>query len=136
VPVLSLDLHHGTGSYHVRLHVPGGYLEHRRRCIHASFELLAVLRERQVGNNLLFFRFFTDIVMHLSNPSCRFSFAPHLRNTVMSKIVAGRFAFKGRRWKRISSQAKEFVSDLLEYNPEDRPTAEEAQVSERIFPMI
>ena len=36
------------------------------------------------------------------------------------------YEFKGRRWKRLSAQAKALVEDLLVVDPEDRATAEEA----------
>ena len=37
-----------------------------------------------------------------------------------------KFDFKGRRWKRVSKQAKAFVEDLLVADPEDRATADSA----------
>lgn len=37
-----------------------------------------------------------------------------------------RYNFDGRRWKRVSQQAKSFVQDLLVENPDERLTAEEA----------
>ena len=36
------------------------------------------------------------------------------------------YSFSGKRWRRISQQAKLFVSDLLIFDPEDRPEACEA----------
>eukprot|EP00977_Amphora_coffeiformis_P028122 scaffold34698_cov173-Amphora_coffeaeformis.AAC.10 len=40
-----------------------------------------------------------------------------------------KYQFKGRRWKKISSQAKAFVHHLLVLDPEDRATAQEALMS-------
>jgi hypothetical protein len=37
-----------------------------------------------------------------------------------------RYNFDGRRWKKVSQQAKSFVEDLLVKNPDERLTAEEA----------
>ena len=37
-----------------------------------------------------------------------------------------KYDFKGRRWKRVSKQAKAFVEDLLVADPEDRATADSA----------
>ena len=48
------------------------------------------------------------------------------RKHVMQKILRGTFAFRGRVWKYISNEAKDFVTDLLAYEPEKRPTAEKA----------
>ena len=39
------------------------------------------------------------------------------------------YDFKGRRWAAVSTQAKNFVSDLLQYDPDTRPSAEEAKQS-------
>lgn len=48
------------------------------------------------------------------------------RSIVAEKILKGEYAFRGRRWKKVSAQAKAFVEDLLVADPEDCPTAEEA----------
>lgn len=40
--------------------------------------------------------------------------------------MKGSFDFKGRRWKRLSAQSKEFVNSLLVVDPEDRCDADEA----------
>jgi calcium-dependent protein kinase len=40
--------------------------------------------------------------------------------------MSGSFDFKGRRWKRLSPQSKEFVRSLLVVDPEERSDAEEA----------
>lgn len=36
------------------------------------------------------------------------------------------YKFKGLRWKKTSTHAKDFVRDLLVLDPDDRPTADEA----------
>jgi serine/threonine protein kinase len=48
------------------------------------------------------------------------------RRHIVELILACNYSFKGRRWKRISKPAKEFVEDLLVLDPEDRATAESA----------
>lgn len=40
--------------------------------------------------------------------------------------MKGQYEFKGRRWKRMSAQAKAFVEDLLVVDPDERANAEEA----------
>lgn len=40
--------------------------------------------------------------------------------------MACNYDFNGRRWKRVSNQAKAFVEDLLVEDPDERLTAEEA----------
>ena len=47
-------------------------------------------------------------------------------NLNRQKILKGKYDFKGRRWKRVSQQAKSFVDDLLVVDPEERLTAEQA----------
>lgn len=49
------------------------------------------------------------------------------RREVVKKISKSTFDFKGRRWSTISSQAKDFVTELLIKDPTERPTAEEAR---------
>lgn len=44
----------------------------------------------------------------------------------MEQILECRYDFAGRRWKRVSKQAKAFVEDLLVENPDERLTAEQA----------
>jgi Ca2+-binding EF-hand superfamily protein len=44
------------------------------------------------------------------------------RQHVVRRIVAGKFAFKGRRWRQVSNEARQFVLDLLKVQPEERPT--------------
>lgn len=53
------------------------------------------------------------------------SFSRH----IVEQIMECRYNFDGRRWKRVSKQAKSFVEDLLVENPDERLTAEEASGS-------
>ena len=48
------------------------------------------------------------------------------RKDVIRKLLKGKFSFKARTWKYISIEAKQFVVDLLEFNPVARPTADMA----------
>lgn len=41
----------------------------------------------------------------------------------MEQILKGQYDFRGRRWKRISDQAKSFVEDFLVLDPEERVDA-------------
>jgi len=49
------------------------------------------------------------------------------RREILEKIMKCNYDFKGRRWTQISAQAKHFVKDLLQYDPDNRPSAEEAK---------
>eukprot|EP00566_Odontella_aurita_P009884 CAMPEP_0113538188 /NCGR_PEP_ID=MMETSP0015_2-20120614/7231_1 /TAXON_ID=2838 /ORGANISM="Odontella" /LENGTH=431 /DNA_ID=CAMNT_0000437743 /DNA_START=1017 /DNA_END=2312 /DNA_ORIENTATION=+ /assembly_acc=CAM_ASM_000160 len=51
------------------------------------------------------------------------------RRKLIEKIKKGKYDFRGRRWAMISQQAKEFVADLLQVDPDIRSTAEEARKS-------
>ena len=58
-----------------------------------------------------------------------FSLSPSVlshRRHIVELIMNCKYDFKGRRWKRISRQAKAFVEDLLVVDPEDRATADSA----------
>lgn len=44
----------------------------------------------------------------------------------MEQVLNGQFDFRGRRWKRISAQAKSFIEDLLVLDLDDRVDAETA----------
>lgn len=44
----------------------------------------------------------------------------------MEQILSCQYDFRGRRWKRASAQAKDFIKDLLVLDPNDRLKAEEA----------
>jgi calcium-dependent protein kinase len=48
------------------------------------------------------------------------------RLSVMKKILKGRYRYSSRRWTKISSEAKNFVSTLLQPDPTIRPSAIDA----------
>jgi len=45
---------------------------------------------------------------------------------IMSAIKSGKFNFNHSVWKGVSSQAKDFITSLLTYDPKKRPTANQA----------
>lgn len=45
---------------------------------------------------------------------------------IMKKVRSGHFNFDDKCWATISDNAKDFISKLLTYKPEDRPTADSA----------
>ena len=45
---------------------------------------------------------------------------------IMKKVRAGSFSFDDKVWNNISDNCKDFISKLLTYKPEERPTASEA----------
>jgi calcium-dependent protein kinase len=48
------------------------------------------------------------------------------RELVTQQILKGKHSFAARRWRLVSTEAKEFVRALLRRRPEKRPTAESA----------
>lgn len=48
------------------------------------------------------------------------------RKQIVHQILKGTYDFKGRKWQKISEQAKDFIQNLLILNPEDRPDADTA----------
>jgi len=58
--------------------------------------------------------------------SSQMPFYGRKRDEIVKQIMTGSYVFKGRRWKRISKQAKAFVNDLLQVDPDDRATTDEA----------
>ena len=44
----------------------------------------------------------------------------------MKKVRNGQFSFDDKAWNNISDNCKDFISKLLTYKPEERPTAGEA----------
>ena len=58
--------------------------------------------------------------------SFRRKIAFNKRRHIVELIMNCKYDFKGRRWKRVSNQAKAFVEDLLVLDPEDRATAHDA----------
>lgn len=58
--------------------------------------------------------------------SSQMPFFGRKRKQIVQSIMKGTFDFKGRRWKRLSAQSKEFVRSLLVVDPEERLDADEA----------
>lgn len=48
------------------------------------------------------------------------------RRHVVEKITQCKYEYHGRRWKKISPQARALVDSLLQVDPQERPTAEKA----------
>lgn len=44
----------------------------------------------------------------------------------MKKVREGQFSFDDRVWQTMSENSKSFIRTLLTYNPEERPSAEQA----------
>jgi len=61
--------------------------------------------------------------------SSQMPFYGRKRRHIVEQIMECKFDFKGRRWKRVSKQAKAFVEDLLVADPSERATADEAYQS-------
>jgi serine/threonine protein kinase len=61
--------------------------------------------------------------------SSQMPFYGRKRRNIVEQILQCKYDFKGRRWKRISPQAKAFVEDLLVVDPDERAKAEEAAAS-------
>jgi len=59
--------------------------------------------------------------------SSQMPFYGRKRREIVKKISKSTYDFRGRRWATISSQAKDFVMELLRRDPAERPTAEEAR---------
>lgn len=72
-------------------------------------------------SNLSFVRSFQYMLLSSQMP-----FYGRKRSQIVKQIMEGKYEYKGRRWKRISHQAKAFVDDLLVIDPDDRATSEEA----------
>lgn len=45
---------------------------------------------------------------------------------IMKKVRAGKFSFDDKSWSAVSQNAKDFISKLLTYNQDNRPSAQEA----------
>lgn len=58
--------------------------------------------------------------------SSQMPFYGRKRRHIVEQILSCQFDFRGRRWKRISDQAKAFIEDLLVLDPDDRADAESA----------
>lgn len=59
--------------------------------------------------------------------SSQMPFYGRKRREILEKIMQCDYDFKGRRWAQVSVQGRNFVGDLLQYDPESRPSAEEAK---------
>jgi serine/threonine protein kinase len=44
----------------------------------------------------------------------------------MKKVRAGSFSFDDKAWNNISDNCKDFISKLLTYKPDERPTASDS----------
>ncbi len=44
----------------------------------------------------------------------------------MEKVKIGLYSLEGKEWESVSTSAQTLIQNLLEYNPEKRPTAEQA----------
>ena len=44
----------------------------------------------------------------------------------MERVKIGLYSLEGKEWESVSGQAQSLIQNLLEYNPEKRPTAEQA----------
>ena len=53
-------------------------------------------------------------------------FDGHSHDDIQEEILSGEYDFDDEVWDDVSDQAKDFIVTLLEYDPKDRPTAEEA----------
>ena len=62
--------------------------------------------------------------------SSQMPFYGRKRSQIIEQIMEGKVEFKGRKWKRVSRQAKAFVEDLLVVDPDERVSAEEALQSQ------
>ena len=45
---------------------------------------------------------------------------------IMKKVRAGSFSFDDKAWNNISDNCKDFISKLLTYKPDERPTASDS----------
>ncbi len=61
--------------------------------------------------------------------SSQMPFYGRKRKEILDKISRCNYDFKGRRWSTVSNPAKNFISDLLMHDPNDRPSAREARQS-------
>mmetsp|Transcript_4005 Transcript_4005/g.6698 ORF Transcript_4005/g.6698 Transcript_4005/m.6698 type:complete len:785 (-) Transcript_4005:21-2375(-) len=61
--------------------------------------------------------------------SSQMPFYGRKRSHIVEQIMQCKYDFKGRRWKRVSPQAKAIVEDLLVGDPDDRATAEQIMQS-------
>lgn len=48
------------------------------------------------------------------------------KKAIMDQIIAGTYDFAGKEWSLVSEKAKNFVAKLMNYNPDERLSAEQA----------
>jgi len=58
--------------------------------------------------------------------SSQMPFYGQKRQHIVEQILSGKYDFRGRRWRKITEPAKDFVRDLLVIDPEERLDAERA----------
>jgi serine/threonine protein kinase len=58
--------------------------------------------------------------------SSQMPFYGRKRQHIVEQILGGKYDFRGRRWRKIGTPAKDFVRDLLVVDPEERLDAERA----------
>ena len=63
-------------------------------------------------------------------------FCGNKENTIKSKILHSKLVFPSKEFKTVSKEAIEYIKKLLSYNPEDRPSAEEALNNKWLKSMI
>ena len=63
-------------------------------------------------------------------------FCGNKENTIKSKILHSKLIFPSKEFKSVSKEAIEYIKHLLAYNPEQRPTAEEALNNKWLLSMI
>ena len=63
-------------------------------------------------------------------------FCGNKENIIKSKILHSKLTFPSKEFKTVSSDAKEYIKSLLSYNPNNRPSAEEALNNEWLLNMI
>ena len=63
-------------------------------------------------------------------------FCGNKENIIKSKILHSKLAFPSKEFKTVSSDAKEYIKSLLSYDPNNRPSAEEALNNHWLMAMI
>ena len=63
-------------------------------------------------------------------------FCGNKENTIKSKILHSKLVFPSKEFRTVSKEAIEYIKTLLSYNPENRPTAEEALNNKWLKSMI
>ena len=63
-------------------------------------------------------------------------FCGNKENIIKSKILHSKLVFPSKEFKSVSKQAIEYIKHLLSYDPEERPTAEEALNNKWLISMI